>query len=212
MGLSYSCLRSLSCLAPHLYPHHSLQGPFHSLSLWADTIQTSFEPHFWVGGPLGAEVEPHPELVHRTGMYKDSVASGQRYPDYQLRPNLCVTLALAPDLVRPDRAWAALRVVEEVLVGPLGLATLDPQDWAYRGEYDNSNAGQDPGVAHGANYHQGPEWLWPVGYYCRALLAVAARLGEGERREAARRVGEVAARLYTHLSTSAWLGQSVPPV
>merc|ERR1719319_797904 len=136
VGLSYSCLRDLAS--------------------WADTIQANFDRHFWVGGEEGAEVEPHPHPVNCTSMYKDSVGSGGQYTDYQLRPNAAIALAVAPDLACPRRAWAALGVMAARLLGPLGLATLDPADWAYRGDYHNSEQGGDPATAHGANYHQGP--------------------------------------------------------
>ena len=51
-------------------------------------------------------------------------------------------------------AWAGLETARTRLLGPLGLATLDKEDWAYRGDYDNGDRGGDPAVAHGANYHQ----------------------------------------------------------
>ena len=204
VGLSYSCLRDLASLPS--YPHKTLATTFSSLTAWADTIQANFDRHFWVGGEEGAEVEPHPHLVNCTSMYKDSVGSGGQYTDYQLRPNAAIALAVAPDLACPRRAWAALEVMAARLLGPLGLATLDPADWAYRGDYHNSEQGGDPATAHGANYHQGPEWLWPVGFYCRALLATARRLGEEEREVAAEQVGRILARHQAHLTSSPWLG------
>lgn len=75
---------------------------------------------------------------------------------------------------------------------------------SYRPNYDNSNDSEDSSIAHGFNYHQGPEWLWPIGYYLRARLIFAKKLGKLRETEA-----ETWTILTAHLKelrTSPWRG------
>jgi glycogen debranching enzyme len=141
---------------------------------WAQRIAAAFHRHFYVP-PAPEQDHAHAidgRYVNRRGIYKDTVGSSAGWSDYQLRPNQLIAMAVAPELFPPEAAQTALAAVEQQLLGErqMGVKTLDPADWAYRGNYDNANDGTDKSVAAGWNYHQGPEWLWPYGYWLRARM------------------------------------------
>jgi hypothetical protein len=54
-----------------------------------------------------------PELVSRRGIYKDTIGSPATHvwAEYQLRPNQCVAMAVAPELFPPHNALSALKIV-----------------------------------------------------------------------------------------------------
>jgi len=117
-----------------------------------------------------AKFHVNSSLVNKRRIYRDTVHSSSGFTDYQLRPNLCIAMALAPELFDVTHARECLDVVENFLLAPLGMRTLDPQDWAYKPNYNNSQI-TDYTTSKGFNYHQGPEWLWPLGFFLRARIA-----------------------------------------
>lgn len=192
------------------YPHPGLVRRHRDGSLtswswaqWAERIHAHFERHFWVPAAPGAS-DARPDLVHRRAIYKDVHGASRPWADYQLRCNFVVAMAVAPDLFDPKHAWLALDSVQRLLLGPLGVKTLDPADWAYRADYDNSNDSHDPSVAHGFNYHQGPEWTWPLPFYLRARLAFAHDAGQHARTVA--RAYAALGPLLGEIGTSPWRG------
>lgn len=143
-----------------------------SFTDWASRIKESFERCYYV--PLKADEDAKynvdSSLVNRRGIYKDLYKSGKPYEDYQLRPNFPIAMTVAPDLFTPSNALQALALADSTIVGPTGVATLDPSDLNYRPNYYNSEDSTDFATSKGRNYHQGPEWLWPRGFFLRALL------------------------------------------
>ncbi|KAF8449235.1 glycoside hydrolase family 13 protein [Boletus edulis BED1] len=151
---------------------------------WNDLIQRSFERYFYV--PLDpaddTQYAVDTKLINRRGIYKDVHGSGcgREWSDYQLRSNFPIAMTVAPELFDETRALHALRLADQILRGPMGMKTLDPSDMQYRPYYDNSNDSDDEAVAKGRNYHNGPEWGWPLGYFLRAYLYFDMRAGAGK--------------------------------
>jgi glycogen debranching enzyme len=135
---------------------------------WAQKIDQNFEKYFWIDASNNDS--PH---INKRNIYKDTLNSSQPWTDYQLRPNFLIAMTVAPQMLSKSNAQKALEAVRQYLLNEsntIGIKTLEESDWSYCGFYDNSNDSNDKRIANGANYHNGPEWLWPVGYYLRSEL------------------------------------------
>ncbi|KAJ5607826.1 hypothetical protein N7537_004445 [Penicillium hordei] len=175
-GLAYSALAWLTRLhESKAYPHEGVDigdGKKITFAEWGRKIKDNFERCYFV--PLDpsedSQYEVDAKIVNRRGIYKDLYKSGKPYEDYQLRANFPVAMSVAPELFTPAKALVALSIADSVILGPVGMSTLDPSDLNYRPNYINSDDSDDFATAKGRNYHQGPEWIWQRGYFLRALL------------------------------------------
>ncbi|MCC7105401.1 MAG: glycogen debranching enzyme family protein [Chloroflexi bacterium] len=82
------------------------------------------------------------------------------------RPNQLIALALPHRAFLPSQERAVLRAVDESLLTPFGLRTLDPTDPAYRPTCSGDEWQRD------SAYHQGTVWPWLLGPYADALVNV----------------------------------------
>ncbi|KAF8584023.1 glycoside hydrolase family 133 protein [Ramaria rubella] len=179
---------------------------------WNDLIQSAFERNYYIPHDPAEDINyvVHSALVNRRGIYKDVFGSGQdhEWADYQLRPNFPIAMAVAPELFHPQHALTALKIVDKVLRSPLGMKTLDPSDLQYRGDYDNSNDSNDPSIAKGLNYHNGPEWGWPLGYFLRAYLHFDIQVESGRlgHTETLHSLHSMLRGLRDHMQNDPWRG------
>ncbi|CAK7909795.1 glycogen debranching enzyme [[Candida] anglica] len=175
-GLLKSTLRFVNELnAKGKFPYTEVEkndGSKISLKDWEQLVQDNFEKCFHVPEDPSedGDFKVDPSIVNRRGIYKDLYLSGKPYEDYQLRPNFAIAMRVAPELFSPERALAALNLADKVIRGPLGMRTLDPSDYNYHPYYRNSEDSTDFATSKGRNYHQGPEWVWCIGYFFRAYL------------------------------------------
>lgn len=116
---------------------------------WDKMIQDRFETEFYISEDSTSH------LTNIRNIYKDVLGSTSQWEDYQLRPNQCIAMMVAPELFKYEHAKNALNIIEEKLVGPLGMKTLDDSDSRYRPYYTNHDS-DDYLTANGFNYHQGP--------------------------------------------------------
>ncbi|GAA5827939.1 hypothetical protein JCM11251_005656 [Rhodosporidiobolus azoricus] len=218
-GLLKSCLTWVAGLSekgqfPHKGVTATVDGKERLVTYkeWAELIQQSFERLYYVPADPSwdSNYDINPSLVARRGIYKDlhGTPAARARADYQLRGNFPIAMSVAPELFTPKLALDALAILEANLVGPLGVKTLDPADQDYRGYYDNSNDSDDKHIAKGWNYHQGPEWVWPLGYFLRAHLIFDAQVGAGKKDLSStfHHIYSILSRHRAHIANDPWAG------
>lgn len=183
-ALLKSCLRWLNKLrneGMYNWPNsvENQYGDQVDLNHWESLIQQNFEKCYYI--PLSEDAEDYDvdwKIVNRRGIYKDCYRSGKPYEDYQMRSNFTIAIIVAPELFDVEKVTKALDLADEVLRGPVGMATLDPEDMNYRPYYVNSEDSTDFATSKGRNYHQGPEWVWLYGTFLQAYIQTCKRRGE----------------------------------
>ena len=215
-GLSYSALSWVAKLhteGKYKYAGVSTSDPnlkVITFSDWAGKIKDNFERCYYV--PLDpkadSEYDVNAKVVNRRGIYKDLYKSGREYEDYQLRANFPIAMTVASELFDDEHALTALELADKVLRGPTGMATLDPADLNYRPYYNNSEDSTDFATSKGRNYHQGPEWLWPTGFFLRALLKfdLKRRTGPDAKVEAFQQITRRLQGCKEAIQSSPWAG------
>ncbi|KAF3930948.1 4-alpha-glucanotransferase [Dactylella cylindrospora] len=213
-GLHYSALKWLDLL----YKQGKIQwkgveptpGKVISWEAWAEKIKQNFEKCYYVPLDKGDDswYDVNPKVVNRRGIYKDLYRSGKEYEDYQLRPNFPIAMTVAPDLFDPEHALGALKIADGALRGPTGMATLDPIDLNYRPFYINWDDNDDFATSKGRNYHQGPEWLWPTGFFLRAFLHfdLLRKKSPSERTETFQQIHRRIQKCKEMINESPWAG------
>lgn len=86
--------------------------------------------------------------------------------DGKLRPNQIFAVSLPFSPLDAQQQRAVVKIVEQRLLTPFGLRTLDRDDPAYCPRFEGDLFNRDRA------YHNGTVWPWLIGPYCEALLRV----------------------------------------
>jgi glycogen debranching enzyme len=182
VGLLASALRFLAKSHERgLFQYRGVARPggFVTWREWHELLIASFEGWFYVPRRTEHDTQYFIErgLASVRGIYKDTVGSVGEVGDYEFRPNVVVAMTVAPELFDPVHAVACLDLIEERLLGPIGMKTLDSADPRYRGVYAEGES-RDKLASCGYNRHNGPEWVWLTGYFFRATIRFKKKMSE----------------------------------
>jgi len=116
--------------------------------------------------------------------------------DATLRPNQIFAVSLAYSPLSSHQAKCVVAAVQEHLLTPYGLRTLNVEDWRYKGSYVGSQRQRDEA------YHQGTVWPYLIGAFIEAYLKV-----NGLSRKSRKKAEEFIQPLMQHLTDDGCLGQ-----
>lgn len=116
----------------------------------ADRLRASFNERFW----------------YEEGGHLYDVVDGEDGDDASCRPNQVFALSLTHPVLDEERWGPVLDAVQERLLTPVGLRSLDPAHPDYKPQYYGDLLARD------AAYHQGTVWGWLIGPFVDAWLRV----------------------------------------
>jgi predicted glycogen debranching enzyme len=132
-----------------------------SIRKHAQQAYASFNERFW----------------YAEGGYLYDVVDGEGgKDDAACRPNQLFALSLKHAVLDPKHWKSVVEVVQERLLTPYGLRSLDPGNPDYKSRYDGDLRARD------AAYHQGTVWTWLIGPFIDAWIKVHPKEREGARR------------------------------
>ena len=121
----------------------------------ADNVSVSFNKRFW-----------NPEREALFDVVDGELLDGGIGDDPALRPNQIFAVSLPNAVLAPSRWQAVVSSVEENLLTPYGLRTLERAHPDYKPNYHGDLLTRD------AAYHQGTVWAWLLGHFLDAALRV----------------------------------------
>jgi predicted glycogen debranching enzyme len=143
-------------------------------ALWYNAQRLLAEWHDEAGNTArAAELREHAQRTRESfnrrfwyaaGEYLYDVVDGESGDDPACRPNQILAFSLDHPVLDESRWPAVLKVVEERLLTPVGLRSLDPAHPDYRKVYSGDLRSRD-----GA-YHQGTVWAWLIGPFVDAWI------------------------------------------
>ena len=143
-ALWYNALRLLA----DWHDHEQNQARASELREHAAQARASFNRRFW----------------YEAGQHLSDVVDGETGDDHSCRPNQVFAIALDYPVLDETRWQAVVSVVEQRLLTPVGLRSLDPAHPDYRTTYSGDLRSRD-----GA-YHQGTVWAWLIGPFVDAWI------------------------------------------
>ena len=137
------------CWLAQFYAGRNAENAKHYRSI-ADKVENSFCQLFW---------------NETAGYLNDCILPGGSI-DASLRPNQIFAVSLPFSPLPPQQQKRVVDAVQENLLTPYGLRTLDARDGRYKGKYEGPQQQRDEA------YHQGTVWPYLIGPFVEAYLKV----------------------------------------
>jgi glycogen debranching enzyme len=166
------------CLLAQFYTDRNIENAEHYKSM-ADKVRTGFCELFW---------------NESKGCLNDCILPDGSVDD-SLRPNQIFAVSLPFSPLSPSQQKSIVNTVQNQLLTPYGLRTLNVQDSRYKGIYTGPQQQRDEA------YHQGTVWAFLLGPFVEGFLKV-----NGFSRKSKKKASEFIQPLLRHLTEDGCLG------